>query len=161
MNEIRTVLFGVFIGIMFGILISNNSYYHNEPTIIYKTDTVCVVKSLSNSPNKKDWDYFIEAIIWKESRGNTNAVGTSNDIGVLQITPIIIEDCNRILGYNKYTLDDRYSREKSIEIFNIIQAYYNPQKDFNLALKIWNPRSPLSYHRDILNKYEELKQENI
>ena len=107
------------------------------------------------------WDKFIEAVIWKESRGIENAVGDSGKaVGVLQIHPIMVREANRIIAMNggnkAYTYDDRYSRAKSIEIFNIVQNYYNSEHDFDRALKIWNKNHPESYKTQIMKKYSEL-----
>lgn len=100
-----------------------------------------------------DWERFTNALILVESEGDSLAVGSKNDVGVLQITPILIKDANRILGYDAYTLEDRKSRIKSIEIFNVIQDHYNPTHDLHLALKIWNSKAPIKYHYDVLNHY--------
>lgn len=105
-----------------------------------------------------NWDDFIQAVIIKESRGDSLAVGKNNDVGVLQITPVIVRDVNRILGENKYTLSDRTSVLKSVEMFNIIQNHYNPNLDLHLALKIWNPKAPISYHRDIMYIYDTIQE---
>nr|DAY73183.1 MAG TPA: hypothetical protein [Caudoviricetes sp.] len=104
-----------------------------------------------------DWNKLIEAIIWRESRGNDNSVNhKSNAVGCLQITPIYLKQCNKIAGHEKYKLSDRYSRSKSIEMFNLYQSYFNPEKDLHLAIKLHNPRANYSYHRDIEKKYKEL-----
>lgn len=115
------------------------------------TDTIIV-----EPPASDTWPVFIEALIHVESRGDSTAVGTKNDVGVLQITPIMVEDANRIVGEERYTLDDRTDRDKSIEIFNIIQNHYNPDHDMHYALKIWNSRAPISYHRAVMDKYREI-----
>ena len=122
-----------------------------------KKDTIVVYKDTS-IVYKSDWDTFTEALIWVESKGEEKAVGKKDDIGVLQITPILLRDCNRIVGYEKYYLNDRYDRDKSIEMFNIIQDHYNPQHDFHWALKLWNSGAPLSYHRKVMDKYNEIKR---
>lgn len=109
---------------------------------------------------KEDWDTFISALIWVESEGDKNAVGSKNDVGVIQITPIYLRDVNRIIGYNKYKLSDRNDSLKSIEMFNVMQEHYNPAKDKHLALKIHNSKAPLSYHTKVMSKYFELKNNN-
>lgn len=104
-----------------------------------------------------DWNKLIEAIIWRESRGNDNSVNhKSNAVGCLQITPIYLKQCNKIAGHEKYKLSDRYSRSESIEMFNLYQSYFNPEKDLHLAIKLHNPRANYSYHRDIEKKYKDL-----
>ncbi|MCK9417539.1 hypothetical protein M0Q97_12935 [Candidatus Dojkabacteria bacterium] len=112
---------------------------------------------------KTDWDFFIEALIWKESRGNDTVIGkydNANSVGCLQITPIYVAEVNRILGNDVYTLEDRLSRDKSIEMFNIIQNYYNPELDLERAIKLHNPGASLDYYGEIVNKYVELKYED-
>lgn len=109
------------------------------------------------NPVKTDWDRLVEAIIWRESRGNDKAINPKTKAsGCLQIMPIYVKDANRIIGSNKYTLNDRFDREKSIEMFNVVQGWYNPNKDLHLAIKIHNPRASWQYHKDIENKYNEL-----
>lgn len=104
-----------------------------------------------------DWEDFTRALIWVESKGDSKEIGSKDDTGVLQITPILLRDCNRILGYERFTLTDRLDSLKSVEMFNIIQDHYNLQHDFHLALKIWNGKAPLSYHRKVMDKFNEIK----
>lgn len=118
-------------------------------------DAVVIVEVNQDS---LDWEDFTRALIWVESRGDSKAVGSNNDIGVLQITPVLVEDCNRIVGYDKYDLDDRLDSLRSVEMFNVIQDHYNPQHDYHWALKIWNSRAPLSYHRKVMDKFNEIKE---
>ena len=65
-----------------------------------------------------DWSPVIEAIISVESDGNPNAV-SGNSCGAMQITPILVKECNLILQRRKmkkrFTLRDRFSVEKSKE----------------------------------------------
>lgn len=109
------------------------------------------------------WDKFIEAVIWKESKGVEDCIGDSGKaVGVLQIHPIMVREANRILAMkdeskaNYYKYDDRYSREKSIEIFKVVQDYHNKSHDFDKALQIWNKNHPESYKNQIMSKYKEL-----
>lgn len=110
--------------------------------------------------DRLDWEDFTRALIWVESKGDSKAIGKLDDIGVLQIRPIIVEDCNRILGYERFTLTDRLDSLKSVEMFNIIQDHYNPQHDYHWALKIWNCHAPQSYHRKVMDKFNEIKNTN-
>ena len=95
------------------------------------------------------WELFIFALIKVESGGDSTCIGMSDDVGILQITPICVREVNRILGMQVYALSDRYSVKKSLEMFDIIQAHKNPQLDIRLAAKIWNPRAPKSYYKKI------------
>jgi len=88
-----------------------------------------------------NWNPVMDAIIQVESEGNPKAV-SGNSVGVMQITPILVEDCNNILQKKKskkrYTLADRYSVEKSKEMFLLIQSYYNPSNSVEKAIRSWN-----------------------
>lgn len=117
------------------------------------------IESLSQTDGRDSWDTFRTAVGYIESGNDDTLVGTKNDVGRLQITPVLVKDANRILGYDKYSLDDRKDADKSAEIWNVIQDHYNPSHDLHLALKIWNPRAPLSYHRSIMTEYARLQAE--
>lgn len=113
---------------------------------------------------ESEWDTFIQAVIWKESKGDENCIGDNGKaVGVLQIHPIMVREANRILAMkdeskaNYYKYDDRYSREKSIEMFKVVQDYHNKSHDFRKALDIWNHGHPDSYRNDIFNKFKELR----
>ena len=88
-----------------------------------------------------DWDPVMDAIIQVESEGNPNAV-SGKSVGVMQITPILVEDCNNILKQKKskkrFTLSDRYSVKKSKEMFLLIQSYYNRENSIEKAIRSWN-----------------------
>ena len=100
-------------------------------------------KSLSKSTKTSgfNWNPVIDAIIQVESGGNPNAK-SGNSIGAMQITPILVKDCNIILekkGSNKrYTMADRWSVEKSKEMFLLIQSYHNPENNVEKAIRAWN-----------------------
>ena len=70
-------------------------------------------------------DNVIDALIEVESEGQAWAIGDSGmAVGILQIWPITVDDCNRILGYNKYALADRRSPAKSRAMCRIILLHY-------------------------------------
>ena len=83
----------------------------------------------------------MDAIIQVESEGNPRAV-SGNSVGAMQITPILVKDCNEILKKQKskkrYTMDDRYSVAKSKEMFLLIQSWYNPKNNVEKAIRSWN-----------------------
>ena len=102
------------------------------------------------------WNNLINAIIEVESEGKNDAVNDrSGATGVIQLMPIAIDDCNRIIGKKKYGLNDRYSKDRSIEIFNIIQRHYNPQHDIHKAIKIQNPNGGKEYENKVINKIKK------
>tara|TARA_R110000803_G_scaffold178314_1_gene240732 strand:- start:221 stop:754 length:534 start_codon:yes stop_codon:yes gene_type:complete len=85
---------------------------------------------------------LITAMIQVESRGDDSAYCVSeNAAGCLQIRPIMIAEVNRILKRNgvddTYTLQDRWSRGKSIEILKVYKDYYHLDA-FEEVARCWN-----------------------
>ena len=67
---------------------------------------------------------LIEAMIQVESNDKLDAIGDSGEVGCLQITDICLRDVNRILGEEKYLPEDRYTRQKSIDMCVIYMSHY-------------------------------------
>lgn len=88
-----------------------------------------------------DWTPVMEAIIEVESGGNSRAV-SGNSAGVMQITPVLVAQCNIIMKRRKskkrYRLSDRFSVAKSKEMFLLIQSYFNPTNNVEKAIRMWN-----------------------
>lgn len=88
-----------------------------------------------------DWEPVMQAVIQVESEGNASAV-KGNSCGAMQITPILVAECNSILKKRKskkrYSLKDRFSIAKSKEMFVLIQSYFNPANDVERAIRSWN-----------------------
>lgn len=120
-----------------------------------KEETDILKQEIKEEPS--EWDIFVEALIQVESEGKADAVGKTNDVGILQITPIYVKDVNRILGEEKYDLSCRTDTEKSLEMFEILQSHYNPKKDIDKAIKLHNPRAGQSYRIKIMNQMEFIK----
>lgn len=107
-----------------------------------------------------DWNPIMEAIIQVESEGNANAV-SGKYCGAMQISPILVEECNNILksrnSKKRYTLKDRFSVEKSKEMFLLIQSHFNPSNDVEKAIRSWNGgnnykvRSTNGYYRKVIS----------
>ena len=121
---------------------------------------VAMTASAGNSTSKStktsgvDWNPVMDAIIQVESEGNPNAV-SGNSVGAMQITPILVKDCNEILKKQKskkrYTMADRYSVAKSKEMFLLIQSHYNPENSIEKAIRSWN--GGVKYSVRATNKY--------
>ena len=95
----------------------------------------------NESSGQYDWTAVMEAIILVESEGNPRAV-SGNSVGVMQITPILVRECNNILkargSKKRFTLNDRYDVGKSKEMFLLIQSQYNKTNDVEKAIRSWN-----------------------
>ena len=88
-----------------------------------------------------DWEPVMNAIIQIESKGNPAAVNGPY-VGVLQISPVLVKECNNILkstGSNKrYSLSDRFNAAKSKEMFIIIQSFHNPLNSVERSIRLWS-----------------------
>lgn len=119
-----------------------------KPTEKVKERTIISVAN-TDDYNYSKWDTLVDAIIYVESRGNDSAVGDNGKaVGCLQIHPIMVREVNRLLAKydipTTYTLEDRYSREKSIEMFNIVSEEYYCCEDYTfeeyaeIVARRWN-----------------------
>lgn len=91
--------------------------------------------------SSQDWKPVVNALIQVESGGNEDAKHGAS-VGVLQITPVLVAECNNILrkrnSKKRFKLSDRRSRSKSIEMFLLFQSWFNPKHDIELAIRSWN-----------------------
>ena len=113
------------------------SSYSNGKEI--KKETTTKVENVEFQQPK--WEKIMDAIIRIESGGKHDAKNGSS-LGVLQITPICVAECNNILkrkGINKrFTLADRLSPTKSKEMFMIIMKAHNKSGSAKEACGIWS-----------------------
>jgi len=107
------------------LLVSYSSYKKPRPVV---TPLLIELEPTTISKPTLKYDNLIEALIQVESEGIEDIHGDTGlkegpSVGVLQIRPIMVREVNRILKIQKinkkYRLKDRYSRKKSIEMFNI------------------------------------------
>ena len=85
---------------------------------------------------------LLSAIIFVESSGNDSAYCEHEDaVGCLQIRQTMVNDVNRILKRQKSTLrftyNDRWSRDKSTQMFEIYCKYYKLITTEEIA-RCWN-----------------------
>lgn len=110
----------------------------------------------AGNSQERDWNQVIDAIIAVESDGNPKAV-SGNSVGVMQITPIMVAECNNILKSRnvrrRYSLSDRYSIEKSKEMFVLYQSRHNPENDIERAIRSWNGGN--NYSKRYTQRYYE------
>ena len=113
-------------------------------TIILAFAMIMAVQTMAYGQGKgAKWERVMNAIIKVESGGNPKAHNPNGDCaGILQITPILVKQCNIWLANQKsskrYTMSDRYNAEKSKEMFIMVQEHYNPEGNVEKAIRIWN-----------------------
>ena len=114
-----------------------------------------------------DYNRLITAIGTVESGLNDNA-RSGVHAGFLQISKVCVTECNRINKLKnvstRYTLQDRFNHQKSIEIFWIIQNFYNPKLDIDYMVLLWNegnsamkkPKRKTKYYQKVMKIYNYL-----
>lgn len=86
---------------------------------------------------------LINALIMVESSSNDSAFCLKeNAAGCLQIRPVMVNEVNRILhlkGSNvSYDLNDRWKRDKSIEMFWVFSEFYTKEWNQEFISRRWN-----------------------
>lgn len=108
---------------------------------VFSAENAVDSETVSTTADGFDWEPVMNAIIHVESRGNVKAV-SGNSCGAMQITPVLVMECNNILKKRKskkrFSLRDRFDLAKSKEMFVLIQSYFNPQNDIERAIRAWN-----------------------
>ena len=119
----------------------------------YEIDSnILIIDSLKQEIDTLNWEQkifyqntsneIISAIMFVESSYNNFAYNPSEDaVGCLQIRRCMVDDINRILEIKnlplRFTYNDRWSREKSIQMFEIYRKYYNLNTYEKIA-RCWN-----------------------
>lgn len=115
-----------------------------------------VAEKSTISTKEFDWEPVMNAIIQVESEGDTKAV-SGKSCGAMQITPILVKECNDILKERKsktrYTLRDRFNLEKSKEMFLLMQSKFNPDNNVEKAIRAWNGGN--NYNKKRTQRYFE------
>ena len=123
-------------------------------------------QSKSQADLQKKWGAVIEAIAMVESEGNPKRVSRNGlYVGYLQISEILVRECNRIAGYKKYTYADRYDKQKSINMFIDYQEFHNKTGNMEKAIRLWNSGDvncmvrkarTEGYYKKVMSKYTSL-----
>lgn len=115
----------------------------STPLHVVQENNIC--NNDDNETVVNELDTLILAMIEVESKGKDSAYNAKeNAVGCLQIRPICVKDINRILekkgDTTTYELSDRWSREKSIEMFMVIYSYYHEpyNHSYEQIARCWN-----------------------
>ena len=121
-----------------------------EPIMLEPIREVVIEQPVIIPP--KRIENLVNALIYVESRGIDSAIGDRHlkepSVGVLQIRPIMVREvnriCKRIGSHQRFTLKDRFDRQKSIHMFFIWKELHHKDSDFEAIARSWNggPRGP-------------------
>ncbi len=82
---------------------------------------------------------LLPAIEHVESSGRADAVGDGGKaVGILQIHPVMVEDCNRIVGEDRWTLEDRLCPDESRAMFRVYSNHYSKNASDEVVARRWN-----------------------
>ena len=110
-----------------------------------------------------DWDMFTLALMKVESNYEPTAVSSKGAKGYFQITPIYVEEVNRVHKTN-YKYDEVVkSFEKSYKVFTLMQEAHNEEYDMDEALRLHNGdrewyRRRVYKEMNAIMKYEEMRR---
>ena len=110
-----------------------------------------------SAPDLSEWETTQLAIILTESQMDSLAVGKGNDLGILQITPIFVDEVNRLVGKDIFTHQDALSPEKSLQMLAIYQEHKNPSHDTDKAIQLHNPKGGYAYARKVKKNIARVK----
>ena len=105
-----------------------------------------------------EWQKLQLAIIFTESKGNPNAIGSAGDSGVYQMLPCYVAEANRVSGSN-YSHEDAFDIDYAIDIFNRLQSHYNSEKDIEKAIAHHNKSSV--YKATVLRNLELVERMEV
>lgn len=119
-----------------------------------------------------EWTILTMAIMKTESEFDPSRIGATQDVGIMQFTPIAVEEVNRILRLEgreeEYSHLDAFDIRKTIEMFNIIQDYHNKEQNISKAIHQHNPGgASIGYGKKVydnirfIKRLEEARQELI
>lgn len=108
---------------------------------VFIANSYAFAENSETNSTEFDWNPVMDAIIQVESEGSSKAV-SGNSCGAMQITPILVKECNNILKRRKskkrFKLSDRFNVAKSKEMFILFQSFYNPKNSIEQAIRSWN-----------------------
>ena len=121
----------------------------------FKADSAPAQTSVST--DLSEWETTQLALILTESQMDSLAVGKDNDLGILQITPIFVDEVNRLVGKDIFTHQDALSPEKSLQMLAIYQEHKNPSHDTDKAIQLHNPKGGYAYARKVKKNIARVK----
>lgn len=105
---------------------------------------ICTVESSNNPQAKGDWNQKTKQY---------------EAIGIAQIRPIFVDDCNRIIGFKKWTYVDRWRVDKSRQMFDCYLGRYGKDKSLEGKSRIFNGGPKGDKKKATLNYWSKVKKE--
>lgn len=101
--------------------------------------TVLAYASLCATKPQDPIAIILPAIESVESGGKADAIGDGGKaVGILQIHTVMVDDCNRIVGYNRWSYSDRTSISASEAMFRTYSEHYSKSASLEVIARRWN-----------------------
>ena len=119
--------------------------------------------SQKQSDSLSEWNMFTLALMKVESDYEPTAVSSVGAKGYFQITPIYVEEVNRVHKTN-YKYDEVVkSFDLSYEVFTLMQEAHNQEYDMDEALRLHNGdhkwyRKRVYKEMDAIIRYEQMRE---
>ena len=85
------------------------------------------------------WDVVIRVESSSGTHPNTYKLWhKSGALGIAQITPIVVRDCNRILKLPVFSLSDRLDDKASRVMFDVYCKHYYPEGELEEWCRLWH-----------------------
>lgn len=120
-------------------------------------------RNLVKDDSLSEWNMFTLALMKVESNYELTAVSSVGAKGYFQITPIYVDEVNRVHKTN-YKYDEVVkSFDLSYEVFTLMQEAHNEEYNMDEALRLHNGdhkwyRRRVYKEMDAIMKYEEMRQ---
>ncbi len=133
-------------------------------SLIHEIDTLTWENQIWDFNLSNNTVHLLSAIIHVESSNNDSAYRASEDaVGCLQIRKCMVNDVNRILRRQKsdlrFAYDDRWLRNKSIQMFDIYCKHYGLTTAEEIA-RCWNG-GPRGMNNPLTAIYWRKVQDNL
>ena len=167
MKYFTSIFISAIIIVLFGVILNKTEQLEQFEQLEYKLEHQ--IDSLKLEIDTLIWEqemwyyninnnttHLLSAIMFVESSYNDSAYAASEDaVGCLQIRKCMVKDVNRILRRQKsdlrFTYDDRWSRNKSVKIFDVYCKHYGLTTAEEIA-RCWNG-GPRGMQNEITAKY--------
>ena len=124
MKRIAYFITGIALGVLF--------------SLSHRTDAAPGMTIQSAPDSLSEWQVLQMDIAMTESKFNPDAVGSSQDYGILQITPIYAREASRLNKDRDYAHEEAFDTRTALEMFDVVQTGHNPERDIDKAIRLHN-----------------------
>lgn len=121
-----TILLCLLITPIFAPNIFDILIFESKPIVYIPKHKLKIIKAIIEVEMPRSYIQAVEAVKRETATGN------------LQIRDVMLNEVNRLIGFECFKPEDRFDDNKSIQMFIVYQDYYNPSWDYKKAALLWN-----------------------